>query len=98
MALAHCTREVLFLRQLLKDLGYEQPATVVNDDNHSCIAIAESPSRHTRVKHIDVRYYFIREHVQLEEVALQYVMSKENVADMMTKGLAREQFEHLVRR
>ncbi|OWZ03650.1 polyprotein [Phytophthora megakarya] len=95
VALAHCTREVLFLRQLLKELGYEQHGTVVKEDNQACIAIAENPSHHARVKHIDVRYHFIREHVQLKEVELQYVKSKENVADTLTKGLPREQFEYL---
>ncbi|OWY95431.1 putative mitochondrial protein [Phytophthora megakarya] len=95
VALAHCTREVLFLRQLLKELGYQQEATVVNEDNQACIAIAENPSHHSRVKHIDVRYYFIREHVRLENVSLEHVMSKENVADTMTKGLPREQLEYL---
>ncbi|POM74379.1 Hypothetical protein PHPALM_8680 [Phytophthora palmivora] len=72
-------------------------STVVNEDNQACIVIAENPSHHTRVKHIDVRYHFIREHVQLEDVDLRYVVSKENEADIMTKGLLKEQFEYLRR-
>ncbi|KAE9332538.1 Retrovirus-related Pol polyprotein from transposon TNT 1-94 [Phytophthora rubi] len=95
VALAHCTREVLFLRQLLKELGYEQAATVINEDNQACIAIAENPAQHSRVKHIDVRYHFIREHVQHKDVNLQYVVSKDNVADALTKGLPRDQLEYL---
>ncbi|POM75748.1 Polyprotein [Phytophthora palmivora] len=42
-----------------------------------------------------MRYHFIREHEQRKEVILQYVISKENVADTMTKKLQRSQFEYL---
>lgn len=87
VVLGHCTREVLFLRQLLKELGYEQGATVIREDNQACIAIAENPAQHSRVKLMDVRYHFIREHVQLKDADLEYVVLKDNPADAMTKGL-----------
>lgn len=92
IALAHCTREVLFIRQLLSELGYEQEETSIFEDNQACIAIAENPTQHSRTKHIDVRYHFIREHVRAKHIALKYVMSKENVADTFTKGLGKDHF------
>lgn len=55
----------------------------------------EKPAQHTRVKHIDVRYHFIRVYVQLDEVVLQYVARKENKAYTMTNGLPHEQFEYI---
>ena len=55
--------------------------------------IAENPAHHARTKHIDVRYHFIRERIELEQLMLQYVKSKENVADMFTKGLDVEPYE-----
>ncbi|OWZ24447.1 hypothetical protein PHMEG_000519 [Phytophthora megakarya] len=67
------------------ELGYEQGASVINDDdNQACIAITEYPARHSRVKHID-----------LNDAALLYVISKDNLADAMTKGLSRDQHEYL---
>jgi Reverse transcriptase (RNA-dependent DNA polymerase) len=90
IALAHCAREVLFLRQFLKELGHPQQATVIREDNQACIKIAENPAHHARTKHIDVRYHFIRERIELEQITLEYVESKENIADIFTKGLERD--------
>lgn len=95
ISLAHCSREVLFLRQLLKELDYEQQSTTIVEENQACIAIADNPTQHSRTKHIDVRYHFVREHVRVLDLALQYVESKENAADIFTKALARDQFEYL---
>ncbi|HEV7738550.1 MAG TPA: Ty1/Copia family ribonuclease HI [Chlamydiales bacterium] len=47
---------------------------------------------HTRVKHIDINYHFLRERVQSKEVSLSYVRSKENIADIFTKPLEKHQF------
>ena len=94
IGLAHCAREVLFLRQLLKELGYEQrEPTLILEDNQACIAIAENPAHHARTKHIDVRYHFVRERIERQELVLDYVPSKENTADVFTKGLDRELFQ-----
>ena len=46
----------------------------------------------SRTKHIDVRYHFVRERIEREELALEYVQSKSNTADVFTKGLERELF------
>ena len=48
-----------------------------------------------RIKHIDIRHHFIREKVQQEEVAINMVSSGENLADVLTKPLAREVFERM---
>jgi hypothetical protein len=95
IALAHCTREVLFLRQLLLELGYGQETTTIMEDNQACISIAENPAQHSRTKHIDVRYHFIREHVRVKDIKLEYISTKENTADTLTKALAKDQFENL---
>ncbi len=58
--------------------------------------MSKNPAQHARTKHIDVRYHFIREHVQQEEVVPVYVKSSENVADVTTKGLDRFPFGSLV--
>jgi hypothetical protein len=67
ISLAHCIREVLFLRQLLGELGYEQSTTQIYEDNQACISMAENPVQHSRTKHIDVRYHFVREKVNLSK-------------------------------
>lgn len=95
IALTHCVRDVLFVRQMLKELGYAQKTTIIKEDNQACIAIAENPTQHARTKHIDVRYHFVREHVSENRIKLEYVMSRENLADIFTKGLGRELYVDL---
>ena len=92
MALAHCTREVLFLRQLLKELGYKEGKTTILEDNQACISMSKNPAQHARTKHIDVRYHFVRERIEQQELELDYVPTKDNTADMFTKGLDRKLF------
>ena len=73
IGLAHCARETLFLRQLLKELGYQQPGpTVIREDNQTCIAIAENPAQHARTKRIDVRYHFVRDRIERQELLLEF--------------------------
>mgnify|MGYP007007716516 CR=1 FL=1 len=49
------------------------------------------------MKHIDVRYHFVREILEEEEILLQTIDTKENPADMLTKVVTRDKFEHLFR-
>ncbi|XP_075247005.1 uncharacterized protein LOC142340316 [Convolutriloba macropyga] len=62
--LAAEVQEAIFLRGLLKELGYEQcEPTTIGENNQSCIKLATNPVLHKQSKHIDTRYHFIRERV-----------------------------------
>jgi hypothetical protein len=92
MSLAHGAQTALWLRQLLKDLGFEQKnATVIFEDNQSCIAIVKNPVQPKRTKHIDIKYHFVRELVANNTLSIQYIKTDEQLADILTKGLSREQ-------
>jgi hypothetical protein len=55
--------------------------------NQGSLNLAENPEFHQRAKHIDVKHYFIREHIAKETVDLYYIDSAEMVADGLTKPL-----------
>ena len=55
-------QEGIWLRRLLSDLGMK--STVILEDNQGVIAIAKNPVDHSRTKHIDIRYHYIRECVR----------------------------------
>ena len=60
--LAAAVQEAIFLRGLLREMGYEQfEPTTIGEDNQSCIKLATNPVLHKRSKHIDTKYHFIRE-------------------------------------
>lgn len=94
LALAKGICEGKWLRCLLKEIGHpcNQPTTIF-EDNQSCIKVAEEPREHKRMKHIDVKYNFIREAIANKEIILKYIPSNDQVADIMTKGLGRILFQ-----
>ena len=93
MAAHAASCEALWIRLLLKELGWEQEnPTVIRDDNTGCIALSKNPGNHGRTKHMDIKYHGLRENVLNKNVELQYCNTKDNVADMMTKGLPEKTF------
>jgi transposase InsO family protein len=96
MALCKLTQELFYFRKLCKEikLKIREPITMM-EDNNSCIKIAQNDEFHQRTKHIDVKYHFIREAIENGIVQIKRVDSKENIADIFTKPLARVLFERL---
>jgi len=62
-------------------------------DNQGCIALANNPVSHSRTKHIDICHHFIRECIERREIKLNYISTKNMLADVFTKALPRETFE-----
>ena len=72
-----------------------EEATRIYEDNQSAICLAKNPQFHGSAKHIGIKYHFIREQVENGNVELSYCRTEEMVADMLTKGLGREQLRKL---
>ena len=64
-------------------------------DNTSAISISKNPVMHLKKKHIPIKYQFVREQVVEKNIKLEYVGTKEKIADIFTKPLPREAFEYL---
>ncbi|GKC04459.1 retrovirus-related pol polyprotein from transposon TNT 1-94 [Tanacetum coccineum] len=62
------------------------------------IAISCNPVQHSKTKHIDIRYHFIKEHVEKGTVEIYFVGTEYQLADLFTKALPKERFEYLVHR
>ncbi|KAI3635416.1 hypothetical protein MIR68_006550 [Amoeboaphelidium protococcarum] len=96
IALANSAKEAMWLRQLMKDIGYKQEeATVINEDNQGSIALVKGGSAHSRSKHIDVRHHFIRYCVQNGDLRIVYCPTEKMIADIMTKALPASKFVEL---
>ncbi|CAL1381811.1 unnamed protein product [Linum trigynum] len=94
-SMSEVTSELVWLRRLLLDLGVECPTPMrLYGDNTSAIRIATNPVLHDRTKHIEVHVHYIRQLVSEGIVALSYVTSEEQTADLLTKavGTARHWF------
>jgi hypothetical protein len=64
-------------------------------DNQSAIEILKNNNKHSRAKHIDIRYHFIRNYVQSGQVKLVYCSTKDMLADIFTKPLRKKLFQRL---
>eukprot|EP00961_Rhodomonas_salina_P265763 3592316-Rhodomonas_salina.1 len=81
-------QEVVYLRAILRGLGYEQThVTEVWEDNAACIQISKNPVNRKFTRHIDVRRYYVRDLVQEGTMALVKCAGTHNVADALTKSL-----------
>lgn len=88
IALCEATREAIWLRQLLLDLGVPQlNPTVLFEDNQSCIAFVRSQRISKRTKHISVREMFVKDSCDKGIVQLQYMCTEEMIADVLTKPI-----------
>ncbi len=91
MAASNATKEAIWLRTFLSELGFKMDAPLpLLIDNQSAIALAKNSAFHDRTKHIAVRYHFIREKYEAGEIDVSYVPTGDQVADVLTKGLPRE--------
>ena len=63
-------------------------------DNTSAINISNNLVMHTKTKHIAIKYHYLRELVQDKEVKMEYVNTKEQIADIFTKALSKDAHEY----
>ena len=61
-------------------------------DSSSAIFLAKNPAYHSKTKHIDVQYHFVRDMVEQNRVLLEKVDTLENVADSLTKFVSTQKF------
>lgn len=93
MAAATCTCQAMWLKNILGEIGVsnEGPITIYVD-NKSAISLAKNPVSHSRSKHIDTKYHFIREQVKNKNVELVHCRTEDQLADIFTKPLKVETF------
>ncbi|GJR22388.1 retrovirus-related pol polyprotein from transposon TNT 1-94 [Tanacetum coccineum] len=87
IALSGCCAQILWMRSQLTDYGFTFNKIPLYYDNKSAIALCCNNFQHSRAKHIDVRYHFIKEQVENGIVELYFVRTKYQLADIFTKPL-----------
>nr|GEZ64669.1 retrotransposon protein, putative, unclassified [Tanacetum cinerariifolium] len=98
VSLSACCAQVLWMRTQLTDYGFHFDKIPMYCDSKAAIAISCNPVQHSRTKHIDVRYHFIKEKVEKGIVELFFVGTEYQLADLFTKALPVERFKYLTRR
>ncbi|GKV50011.1 hypothetical protein SLEP1_g56730 [Rubroshorea leprosula] len=95
-ALASTTAEMVWITYLLRDIGISLPSPPqLFSDNISALHMSINPVFHARTKHIELDYHFVREKVALGTLITRYIPNTEQVADILTKPLPRQQYQLL---
>ncbi|GKE08334.1 hypothetical protein Tco_1411885 [Tanacetum coccineum] len=93
-----CCAQVIWMRTQLLDYRYRYTKIPTYRDSKSAIDISYNPVQHSRIKHINIRYHFIKEHVEQSTIELYFVGTDYHLADLFTKAFPKERFEYLVHR
>lgn len=99
MALSATVQEALWLKQLIKELdplGPNGPVQIFCD-NIGAIQIAKNDIVSQRSKHIDIRYHFLKQHVNMKNVIIDYLATESMTADVLTKPLSKAKFQNCVK-
>ena len=86
----------MWMKQMLKDIGigFTEPV-IIYYDSTSTLSMSKNPVFHSKTKHISIKYHVLREKVAKKEIRLEYVSTKDQIADIFTKPLPKDTFEYL---
>ena len=95
-AMAHTTCELIWLKALHEDFGITCTDPIpMHCDNQAAIHIVSNPVFHERTKHIEVDCHFVRNVVTSKKICTPFTPSKDQVADMFTKALKKDDLNRL---
>jgi len=95
MALTEGVKDVQYMCQLLGEMMAIKYPVTIHVDSQGARFIAENDATSSRSKHIDIRYFYVRELVQDKRIQLRYIPSADNVADLFTKALPHDKHVEL---
>nr|GEV56599.1 retrovirus-related Pol polyprotein from transposon TNT 1-94 [Tanacetum cinerariifolium] len=96
IALSGCYAQIQWMRSQLTDYGFGFNKIPMYYDNKSAIALCCNNIQHSRSKHIDIIYHFIKQQVENEVLKLYFVNTEYQLADLFTKALGRDRIEFLI--
>ena len=82
------------LQGWLDDLGVDQDLLKINCDSISAIYLGKNRVYHAQMKHIDVKFHFIREILDEGDIELLKIHTSDNPVDMLTKVVSGVKFAH----
>ncbi|GJT98157.1 putative ribonuclease H-like domain-containing protein [Tanacetum coccineum] len=96
VATTNCYGQVLWVQNQLLDYGFNFMNTKIHIDNESTICIVKNLVYHSKTKHIEIRYHFIRDCYEKKLISVEKIHTYLNVADLLTKPFDGPQFNFLV--
>jgi len=91
--IAATAAKVQWVKSLLQELGYSVPSPTIYCDNISTIYTCQNPVLHSKMKHLEIDIHFVRDLVQKDVLRISHISSKDQVVDLLTKPLSKNQFQ-----
>ncbi|GJZ28767.1 retrovirus-related pol polyprotein from transposon TNT 1-94 [Tanacetum coccineum] len=95
VAIAECYASILWMKSQLSDYNIHYKMVLIFCNNTSAIAISNNPVLHSRTKHLDIRYHFIRDHILKGDIELHFIPVEYQLADIFIKPLDEPTFTRL---
>jgi hypothetical protein len=95
VAAASCWSQLLWITYTMSHFGEEYTHVPLQCDSTRAISVAKKPVLHSKTKHIEVRYHFLRDNVEKGKIAFIHVPTHDQLADIFTKSLDQATFTHL---
>jgi len=95
-ALVEAAKEGMFIRQWMKLYLNMEHQITIRGDNQGALFMADHPTDHNRTKHIDIKNFNIRDWVHDESIKLEYVSTKVQLADILTKAVTTTIFKQMI--
>ena len=93
MSMCDCAQQILWIQSIFRECHLTLNHSIMFGDNKGALHIAQNPVMEGRSKHIDIKYYFLRECVENKSFLLDYVPTDQQEADLMTKNLTVQKFQ-----
>ncbi|KAI3740618.1 hypothetical protein L2E82_31087 [Cichorium intybus] len=90
IAAVEAGKELIWLKRFLQELGFPQAEYIIHCDSQSAMDLSKNSMYHSRTKHIDIRYHWLREAIERGELKLSKINTNDNPADMLTKVVTQD--------
>lgn len=95
VAATECCKELIFVKAILEELTNENVSVKLYVDNQSAIKLLKSGIFNSRTRHLNVRYNFVKETIENNDVQIEYVNTNDQIANLLTKPLNLVKFKKL---
>lgn len=96
VAACETAKEAVWIQRLLSEIRpYNNKPVPIRCDNQSSISLIRNPEHHQKTKHIEVKYFFVRDQQNIGNIDVTYIGTADQLADILTKPLPRPRLEDL---
>ena len=85
------------MKSQLEDFNLYESKIPIFCDNTSSICISKNPILHSKAKHIEIKYHFIRDYIQKGILKLNFVKTDHQWDDIFTKPLSEDRFNFILK-